>query len=76
MPVPTVHVPVMLAEVLTALDPQPGQRFVDGTLGGAGHTAAMDQRETPGGQILPLDRDPAALERLAERVAGLRVKLH
>jgi 16S rRNA (cytosine1402-N4)-methyltransferase len=76
MPAPTVHVPVMLAEVLTALNPQPGQRLVDGTLGGAGHTAALAQRVTPGGQILALDRDPAALERVAQRIAGLPVQLH
>ena len=37
----SIHVPVMLAEVLDGLSPQPGGVFVDGTLGGGGHTRAL-----------------------------------
>ena len=36
-----IHVPVLPAEVLEWLDPQPGQVIVDGTLGGGGHTRLM-----------------------------------
>ena len=43
MSVPPVHVPVLPAEVLHWLDPQPGQIIVDGTLGGGGHTR-LDRR--------------------------------
>jgi 16S rRNA (cytosine1402-N4)-methyltransferase len=58
----SIHVPVMLAEVLAGLDPQPGGIFVDGTLGGGGHTRALAERVGPNGKIIALDRDPAAIE--------------
>ena len=70
-----LHVPVMLDEVLEWLDPQPGQIFVDGTLGGGGHTAALARRVGPSGLILAFDRDPAARAAAEERLQGLPVKL-
>ncbi len=63
MPPRSEHVPVMLAEVLAWLDPQPGQIFVDGTLGGGGHTRAIAERVGPSGLVIALDRDLAAVER-------------
>ena len=71
----TVHVPVMLEEVLSALDPMPGQDFVDGTLGGGGHTAALAARVAPGGQVLAMDRDPAAIAAAEPILAGLPIRL-
>ncbi len=70
-----LHVPVMLDEVLQALDPQPGQTFVDGTLGGGGHTEAIAQRVGASGQVVALDRDPDALTRVETRLRGLPVLL-
>lgn len=63
------HQSVLLEEVLDALAPRPGGRYVDGTLGLAGHSAALMERA--GGQALlcGLDRDPQALERAAGRLA-------
>lgn len=58
----SIHVPVMLAEVLEGLSPQLGGVFVDGTLGGGGHTRALAERVGPSGRIISLDRDPAAIE--------------
>lgn len=58
----SIHVPVMLAEVLEGLSPQLGGIFVDGTLGGGGHTRALAERVGPSGRIISLDRDPAAIE--------------
>ena len=66
----TVHVPVMLREVLEALDPQPGQKFLDGTLGGGGHTKAMAERVAPDGVVVSLDRDPKAIDYVAEVLKG------
>ena len=36
-----MHIPVMLAEVLAVLRPEPGGRYADGTIGGGGHAAAI-----------------------------------
>ena len=52
----------MLQEVLRALDVQPGGRYIDCTLGGGGHAAAILEHSSPGGQLLGIDADPAALE--------------
>jgi 16S rRNA (cytosine1402-N4)-methyltransferase len=71
----TVHVPVLLAEVLQALDPQPGQQLVDGTAGGGGHLRALAERVGPDGWVLGIDRDPVAIERLQRELAGMPVKL-
>jgi 16S rRNA (cytosine1402-N4)-methyltransferase len=75
MTVPSsVHVPVMLAEVLAGLAPQPGGIFVDGTLGGGGHTRALAERVGAGGMVISLDRDPAAIDAAARCFADLPVK--
>jgi 16S rRNA (cytosine1402-N4)-methyltransferase len=53
------HVPVLLAECLAALDPQPGAIIVDCTLGFAGHAAEMLKRVGPDGKLIAFDLDPA-----------------
>ena len=70
----SIHVPVMLAEVLNGLSPQLGGVFVDGTLGGGGHTLALAGRVGPSGTIIALDRDPAAIGAAIEQLADLPVK--
>jgi 16S rRNA (cytosine1402-N4)-methyltransferase len=74
---PGAHVPVLLAETLAGLQPAPGMLCIDGTLGGAGHAAALLQATGPDGRLLGLDMDPAAIERAAARLApfGERVTL-
>lgn len=74
MPPRSEHVPVMLAEVLHWLDPQPGQVFVDGTLGGGGHTRAIAERVGPGGLVIALDRDSVPVERARAELADLPVR--
>jgi 16S rRNA (cytosine1402-N4)-methyltransferase len=64
----TQHISVMPGEVLDALRPHPGGRYIDGTAGGGGHTALLLERSTPDGQILALDADPQALEQIAQRL--------
>jgi 16S rRNA (cytosine1402-N4)-methyltransferase len=56
------HTPVMMAEVLAALRPEPGGRYVDGTIGGGGHAAAILAASSPTGWLYGCDRDDAALE--------------
>ena len=71
----TVHIPVLPNEILHWLDPQPGQTFVDGTLGGGGHTRLLAERVAPTGLVIALDRDKAALDRCEPRLQGLPVRL-
>jgi 16S rRNA (cytosine1402-N4)-methyltransferase len=70
----SIHLPVMLAEVLAGLSPQPGGIFVDGTLGGGGHSRALAERVGPDGTIIAMDRDPAAVEAACQHLAGLPVR--
>ena len=63
------HIPVMLAEVLATLDVHPGGRYVDCTLGGAGHAEAILEHSQPGGTLLGIDADAAAIERGRQRLA-------
>jgi 16S rRNA (cytosine1402-N4)-methyltransferase len=65
----------LLEEVIDWLAPQPGQAFVDGTLGGGGHTRALVERVGGSGLVVALDRDPAAIDRAAKDLAGLPIKL-
>jgi 16S rRNA (cytosine1402-N4)-methyltransferase len=66
------HIPVLLDAVLDVIDPQPGQRIVDCTLGLGGHAAELLRRITPGGKLIGLDFDPAniALARAKLAAAG------
>ena len=65
----TTHISVMPAETLDALRPQPGGVFIDGTLGGAGHTMLLLERVGLTGRVLAIDADPAALRRAEARLA-------
>jgi 16S rRNA (cytosine1402-N4)-methyltransferase len=53
------HVPVMVREVVDALRPRDGGRYVDGTFGAGGYSAAMLDRA--GCQVIAIDRDPDAI---------------
>lgn len=66
----TVHEPVLKTEVLEGLRVQPGGRYVDGTLGGGGHTRALLDASAPDGQVLGIDQDPEALARTAALLAS------
>ena len=55
----TLHVPVLLKEAVDALAVKPGGRYVDGTLGRAGHAREIIAR---GGSVLGIDRDAQAID--------------
>ena len=57
MEAPVRHEPVMLREVLAALDVRPGGRYVDCTLDGGGHAEAILEAASPGGTLLGIDED-------------------
>ena len=70
------HVSVLLEECIDGLNIKPDGIYVDGTLGGAGHSAQIAGRLTTG-MLIGIDRDPVALKAAGERLApyGDRVKL-
>ncbi|MBX3051171.1 MAG: 16S rRNA (cytosine(1402)-N(4))-methyltransferase RsmH [Caldilineaceae bacterium] len=59
----------MLAECIEGLAVRPGGRYIDGTLGGGGHTEAILAHSAPNGQVMGLDADPAAIRRVGQRLA-------
>jgi 16S rRNA (cytosine1402-N4)-methyltransferase len=55
------HVSAMRQEAVTCLACRPGGIYVDGTLGGAGHARAICERIMPGGRLIGIDQDRAAI---------------
>lgn len=64
-----VHIPVLLHEVLEGLAIRPDGIYVDGTVGGAGHSTEIAKRLTAGGKLIGFDRDPDAVEVATQRLA-------
>ncbi|MBI2836507.1 MAG: 16S rRNA (cytosine(1402)-N(4))-methyltransferase RsmH [Chloroflexi bacterium] len=67
-----VHIPVLLRESVEALAVHPGGRYVDCTLGGGGHAVAILERCMPGGHLLGIDADPAAIEAASASLVAYR----
>jgi 16S rRNA (cytosine1402-N4)-methyltransferase len=63
-----MHRPIMVAEVLRLLAPEPGNIAVDCTLGFGGHARAILERILPGGRLIGLDVDPMELPRSESRL--------
>src|SRR5262245_20596677 len=72
---PPRHVSVLPVEVLGALQPQPGEVFVDATVGAGGHARLLAERLGPGGRLIGLDQDAAMLDQARPRLEGLPVTL-
>jgi 16S rRNA (cytosine1402-N4)-methyltransferase len=68
---PGAHRPVLLDEVLAALDPKPGEVVVDCTLGFAGHAAELLRRVGPTGKLIGFDLDAANLPPAREKLAAI-----
>ncbi len=64
------HIPVLLNEVLEALNPQRGEVYADGTLGGGGHSEEILKRMGETGTLYGIDRDEAAIAAATERLKG------
>jgi 16S rRNA (cytosine1402-N4)-methyltransferase len=61
------HTPVLLDEVLVALDIRPNGCYLDATFGRGGHTAAILERVGKEGRVIAIDRDPDAIRAGRER---------
>jgi len=66
----SLHTPVLLQEVLAALDIRDGGRYLDATFGRGGHSAAILERVGRDGAVIAFDRDPAAIAAGRERFAN------
>jgi len=60
------HTPVLAAELLALLDPQPGQTAIDCTFGDGGHARLLAERLGSSGTLVAIDRDPLAEQRFQE----------
>jgi 16S rRNA (cytosine1402-N4)-methyltransferase len=65
------HRPIMVAEILAALAPQPGEIAVDCTLGYGGHAQEILPKILPGGKLLGIDADPVELPKTEARLRAL-----
>ena len=65
------HRPIMVAEILAVLAPQPGEIAVDCTLGYGGHAQEILAKISPGGKLLGLDADPVELPKTETRLRAL-----
>src|SRR5574339_439717 len=65
------HEPVLYKEIIHALQPHAGGRYVDGTLGAGGHARGIMEASAPDGQLLGLDVDPQALALARKHLAQL-----
>ncbi|MZP28955.1 16S rRNA (cytosine(1402)-N(4))-methyltransferase RsmH [Heliobacterium undosum] len=71
------HIPVLLHQVLEVLQPRPEGVYLDGTVGGGGHSAAILEKISGRGRLIGLDQDPTALAAAGRNLAsfGDRVTL-
>lgn len=64
-----IHYSVMLKECLDGLSVKPDGIYVDGTAGGAGHSAAIAAKLSERGRLVAFDQDPDAVEAARERLS-------
>lgn len=72
---PDEHVPVLLEQVLTYLDPREGDRYLDLTAGYGGHATAILKRTNAPSETILIDRDPNAIKSLRRTFKGTDVRL-
>jgi 16S rRNA (cytosine1402-N4)-methyltransferase len=70
------HRPVLYKEIIHALQPRSGGRYVDGTLGAGGHARGILEACAPDGLVLGLDVDPQALALARETLAPYEKRIH
>lgn len=63
------HEPVLLRQTIELLNPQPGDLFVDGTVGGGGHSRAILEKIGSAGRLIAMDQDQRALAAAEKNLA-------
>lgn len=71
----TVHIPVLLQNVITVLALEPDDTVVDGTLGGGGHAKSILEKLGPNGKYFGIDADDSALARV-KKLLGRDERMH
>lgn len=69
------HTSVLVREVIDLLNPAPAKRYLDGTLGGGGHSEQILITSSPSGEVLGLDRDDEALTAARRRLRRFEGRL-
>jgi 16S rRNA (cytosine1402-N4)-methyltransferase len=78
LPTESDHVPVLAEEIVSLLDPRPGETIVDATFGAGGHSSLLAARLRGDGKLIAIDRDPTVapyFERF-RRETGVKARLH
>jgi len=70
------HQPVLYKEIIHALQPKRGGRYIDGTLGAGGHARGILEASAPDGQLLGLDVDPQARALARKNLAPYEERIH
>lgn len=73
---PIHHPSAMPEEALACLNCRPGKIYVDGTLGGAGHARLICEKICPGGRLIGIDQDPAAVKNAEAVLAPFAGQVH
>ena len=70
-----MHIPVLKNEVLKYLKPEPNENFIDCTIGEAGHTLAILEKNGPKGKVLGIDQDPQIIEKCKLKIKGFKERV-
>ena len=70
-----VHKSIMLEEVIESLAIKPNGIYVDGTLGGAGHSSEIVKRLGEDGRLIGIDQDGEAIEAATKRLKPYKDKV-
>lgn len=71
-----IHTPVMVKEVMECLRCEPGKVYVDGTIGGGGHSLEILKKTSPDGQVIGIDWDRESVYLASRRLRDFKDRIH